>query len=502
MSTVFALNNTLVTMRASLLLIFSLGLAACSTPDTQITRLTPELAVAPGEVDFGDVVPSIELQRTVQVVNAGRATLEIQEITLEDTEAGFTLVAPEGTQELSPDESISLKLSFSPVDFSAYSTNLVITSNDEDDPIMEIAISGEGVIGPQPDIELSTLALDFGSVVPGNTDTQFIIVHNRGDGDLRVIDIEQEGSGTFAVVASPVGQTIASESEGTLLLTYTPDILMSGHTGSLTIISNDPDEPEINVDLSGGDGSSYAYPIADIEGLTEVHPPSNLSLDGTGSTDPEDVDDEFELSYSWSVSDRPDGSNADLLEHDQATAELQIDLAGSYTVQLVVTDFNGISSAPASHTVEAVPVQELYIALSWDKPYSDMDLHVVPSGGTFFSAEDASFCNTSPDWGSDGTASHSGDVSDGYGPETVEISDLSETDYYIGVHYFEDDGGSIVTPTLTIHVDGEPHETVEALMIHNDFWNVGYIRVVDGIGMFIESDDPIESSTTRECDAD
>ena len=172
--------------------------------------------------------------------------------------------------------------------------------------------------------------------------------------------------------------------------------------------------------------------------------------------------------------------------------ELSIDVAGSYTVQLVVTDFNGVSSAPATHTIEAIPVQELYIALSWDKPLSDVDLHVVPTGGAFFTSEDASFCNTDPDWGSDGTATHSGDASDGYGPETVEISDLSETEYYIGVHYFEDDGGSIVTASITIHVDGEPHETIEALMTHNQFWNVGYIRVIDGVGMFVEADDRIE----------
>ena len=91
LSTVFALNNTLVTMRSSIFLTSALGIAACAAPDTQITRLTPDLAVAPGEIEFGDVVPSFELTRTVQVVNAGRATLEISSISLEDDNAGFTL---------------------------------------------------------------------------------------------------------------------------------------------------------------------------------------------------------------------------------------------------------------------------------------------------------------------------------------------------------------------------------------------------------------------------
>jgi|GEM_PF-506855 len=502
LSTVSALNNTLETMRASIILSFALSLGACSQPDTQITKLTPDLAVAPGEVTFGDVVPSFSLDRSVQVVNAGRATLTIDSISLEDTEAGFTLTGQEELSELSPDDSLTLNISFEPDQLGSYSTNLVIESDDEENPSTEILISGNGVVGPQPDIEVSTTSLDFGEVAPGSTDTQFIIVQNVGDGDLNISNLEQDGSGTFEVVASPLGQAIAAGSESTILVTYTPDTLMSGHSGSLTILSDDPDEPELTVDLLGGDGSSYAYPIAEIEGASEIHPPSIVSLDGSGSTDPEDTDDVYDLTYAWTVSDRPEGSNADFLDADTAVGELSIDVAGSYTVQLVVTDFNGVSSAPATHTIEAIPVQELYIALSWDKPLSDVDLHVVPTGGAFFTSEDASFCNTDPDWGSDGTATHSGDASDGYGPETVEISDLSETEYYIGVHYFEDDGGSIVTASITIHVDGEPHETIEALMTHNQFWNVGYIRVIDGVGMFVEADDRIEASTTRECDAE
>jgi hypothetical protein len=497
---VFALNNTLVAMRTSMLPISILLSVACSTPDTQITRLTPDLAVAPGEVDFGEVVPSFSLTRTIQVINAGRAALEITDISLEDGATGFSLTGHEELQELSPDELLSLEISFAPDSLSSFETTLILKSNDEDEPTMTIPVTGLGVIGPQPDIEVSALSLSFGEVAPGSTDTQFLIVSNLGDGPLNILDIEQAGSGTFEIVASPLGQEIAPESESTLLLTYSPDALMSGHTGSLTLISNDPDEPELTVELTGGDGTSYAYPVAVIQGESEVHPPTELVLDGSASTDPEDTDDEHELSFAWSVTNAPDGSNARLDDAGAAVPEINLDVAGSYTVQLVVTDFNGVTSAPATHTIEAVPVQELYIALSWDKPYSDADLHVVPTGGSFFSSEDASFCNPSPDWGGDGRAEHSGDASEGYGPETVEISELSETDYYIGVHYFEDDGGSIITATVTIYVDGEPHETVDALMIHNDFWSVGRVRVVDGIGMFVESDASIEPSTTRECD--
>jgi len=490
-------------MRATLLLSIAAALAACATPDTQITKLTPDLAVAPGEVAFGDVVPDYSLERAVQVVNAGRATLEIENIYLEDTDSSFALNGGDLSAELSPDEALEVNISFAPTALSAYSTFLVIESNDEDDPEMRIEISGTGVIGPQPDIALSVDSLNFGEVAPGGDATEFIIVSNVGDAPLTISDLVQTGSGTFDVVTNPTGQSIAAGSEATILITYTPDGLLSGHTGDLTIFSDDPDEPEVTVDLVGGDGTSYAYPIALIIGDSEVHPPTSVTLDGSGSTDPEDTEDAFDLTYAWSLGSKPAASNADFVDDTSAVTDLQIDVAGTYQVELVVTDFNGVPSAPALLYIEAVPVQEMYIELSWDKPYSDVDLHVVPSDGIFFSSEDASFCNTAPDWGDAGSAVHSGDVSDGFGPETVEITDLlSDTEYYLGVHYFEDNGGSIVTATITIYVEGEPHDSVEALMIHNEFWLVGYVRVIDGVGMFVESDEPIEASITRECDAD
>ena len=77
-----------------------------------------------------------------------------------------------------------------------------------------------------------------------------------------------------------------------------------------------------------------------------------------------------------------------------------------------------------------------------------------------------------------------------------------ETDYFIGVHYYEDSGGLTVTSSVAIYVNGELHETVNAAMTHNDFWNVGAIRVVDGMGSFIPSEDDIAPSTIRECEGD
>ena len=486
-----------------------IALMACSAPESKVTRLTPDVTVAPGEVLFGDVVPSFSVDQTVQIVNAGRTTLEISDIALSDGSTGFSFEIPpqfdeEGVEieelELERSESLPVSIYFAPEDFSAYEATLVISSNDEDTPTLEVPISGTGVVGPLPDIAVSPGAIDFGLVTTDETSTEYVLVSNAGDGPLEIYDTYQSGSGSFAVVTDPAGQSIAPGSEATVLVTYTPTGGQTGHTGTLTFTSNDPDEPEVSIDLTGGDGGPDTdYPLAVISADDEVNPPELVPLDGSGSTDPADTADEYDMSYAWSIVDQPLHSYATLSDPSSVNPFLDIDVAGEYTVQLIVTDYLGVTSAPTQHTVRARPVEDLYIALTWDKANSDLDLHAVPNGSSFWGPDDLSFCHTEMDWGEDGSGTHGGDVSDGFGPETILITDLGETSYHMGVHYYEDNGGASVEATVTVYLNGEPHETLSRVLVHNYFWKVGYTRIEGGEGFFVPSTEAPYFSSLREC---
>ncbi|MEC8192697.1 MAG: choice-of-anchor D domain-containing protein [Myxococcota bacterium] len=486
-------------MFSRLKLLIALGLVHCGPPDTTITKLTPEVTVAPGQIDFGEVIPDSTSDETVQIVNAGRTTLSIAAIELADESGVFSASVdpPEDAEawQLEPGESMPLTVSFAPTDLVSYAAEVVIQSNDDDAPEFAVPVLGTGVIGPQPDINISVDAIDFGTVSSGQTATEYLIVENAGDGPLRMIETRQDGSGAFQLVTNPVGSTIPAFSSATVLVEYTPDGVLSGHTGGITFVSNDPDEPEVSVTMTGGDGGDDTdYPVAVIDGPTDLTPPGRIVLDGSGSTNPGDGP----LSFEWLILDAPPQSNAALATPAETTTAFDVDVAGSYTVQLTVTNDLGIASAPAQHTVDARPVEELYIALTWDKGSSDLDLHVVPSGGAFWGDEDLSFCNTETDWGERGSGTHSGDDDDGFGPETISIS-VSDTAYHIGVHYFEDDGGADVEATVTVYLNGEPHETLSTTLVHNYFWRVGYTAIEDGLGAFVPSDDAPFFSTNREC---
>ena len=481
----------------SLALVF----VACAPPEQKFSALRPSVSVAPEVVEFGEVVPGLAISRDLAVLSSGRATLEINGIRIEPSDGAIALewtMPEEGVLEIPASETLSLPLTFEPTDFVSYSASLIIESNDRDNPELVVDITGEGVIGPQPDIAATPQALDFGTVATGDTATEYILVSNDGDGDLSISGTTQTGSGAFTVVGTLGGQTLAPSGSIPVAIEYTPDGGLAGHAGTLTINSDDPDTPALAIELTGGEvDPDIDYPEAVISGEDTLNPPELVHLDGSAST-PGDSAEEDTLQFAWSLVGAPAHSNAALLTDDQPDTHLDVDVAGDYAVQLIVTDSTGATSAPAVHRVRARPVEELYIALTWNTMESDLDLHVLPSGGTWFGDDDLSYCNPETAW-SAGAGVYSGDVEDGFGPETVTITDLSDTAFHIGVHYFSDNGGMTTEAAITVFMNGELHGETAISLTHNDFWSAGYIRIDGDEGVFFPSSTFPMVSDVREC---
>ena len=87
-------------------------------------------------------------------------------------------------------------------------------------------------------------------------------------------------------------------------------------------------------------------PVADAGDDQTANVNASVSLDGTGSFD----DDGDPLSYSWSFTSRPNGSNATIANPVQPTTSFVADLAGLYVVQLVVND-GQFDSLPDTATI-------------------------------------------------------------------------------------------------------------------------------------------------------
>lgn len=95
-----------------------------------------------------------------------------------------------------------------------------------------------------------------------------------------------------------------------------------------------------------------APPVADAGEDQVVTVGDTVTLDGSGSTDPEDD----ALSYSWSITSRPFGSVAILSDASMINPGFVPDREGSYIISLIVNDGTSDSAADSvTITVEPGP---------------------------------------------------------------------------------------------------------------------------------------------------
>jgi hypothetical protein len=93
-------------------------------------------------------------------------------------------------------------------------------------------------------------------------------------------------------------------------------------------------------------------PLANAGPNQTVQVGNTVTLDGTGSTNPSGAGT---LTYSWSFSSKPGGSNAVLNNPTSAMPTFVVDVAGTYMVSLTVSNGFGSSSASVTIGTGAVP---------------------------------------------------------------------------------------------------------------------------------------------------
>lgn len=230
-------------------------------------------------------------------------------------------------------------------------------------------------------------------------------------------------------------------------------------------------------------------PVAVLEGSTTT--PNTLetvALDGRNSYDP---DGGSIVDWQFVVSEQPLGSAAVVDGLDAGRASVFVDVAGHYTVTLVVVDDEGTASLPTAFSFDAIAFEDIHVELSWNTDATDVDLHLVNQTrcptGTCFAAQpyDCFWNNPSPDWGPQGSVGDPTlDLDDlyGYGPENINISE-PETDpqiYVVQVNYYQTRDNGPSTATVRIYLDGELHYEDSATLPDRGYtWSVAQISWPD-----------------------
>ena len=196
---------------------------------------------------FGEVVLPGEATREFSLSNGGGLPLEA--VLSVEGDAVFSLSESEAT--LDPDGSIQIVVTFAPATAGEYGATLRIESNDPDNEVAAVPLSGSAVVPPR--IEVSRDEVRFGDLLTVDRGTETITVGNEGGLDLEATFI-LEGDSEFSL--SSGGTVLASGESHKLRVTFAPEAV-GEYAATLRVESNDPEREEVKIPLSG---SSIALP--------------------------------------------------------------------------------------------------------------------------------------------------------------------------------------------------------------------------------------------------
>ncbi|UXP32788.1 choice-of-anchor D domain-containing protein [Reichenbachiella agarivorans] len=178
-----------------------------------------------------------------------------------------------------------IKLTFDPKSYPAgtYNEILILTSDIPNQPAIQIPI--ELTVTGLPAISVSTDEVAFGEVGVGLSKTVTITIQNEGTETLSIASILSDHADITADVSSA---EIAPDESLNVQVTLTPSTVQS-YTATLTISSNDSDEPSIVVDMTGSGveipNMTVSVNEINVESTTESIFTGSFEIGNTGNVD-------------------------------------------------------------------------------------------------------------------------------------------------------------------------------------------------------------------------
>lgn len=210
--------------------------------------------------------------------------------------------------------------------------------------------SGSAYVFTEPsttasDIAVSPASHDYGEVTVDEIGSQTFTITNEGDATLNISSIALAGidSDEFSITSGGAAGSLAPSGTQDVVVEFAPTSDGSKQA-TLQIDSNDPDEPQVNVSLSGTGIPANQPPTASFSyDPTDPEVEEGIAFDASGSSDPDG--DETIVSYEWDFGDGMTGTG-------ETTTHSYVD-DGDYDVTLTVTD-DGDETDTDTQTVPVV----------------------------------------------------------------------------------------------------------------------------------------------------
>ncbi len=235
------------------------GLTDGADPDCQAGA--PQIDVNPASKDYGNVTVGSSASQVFTVSNTGTADLAISDGVLSG-DPEFVLDPNGGTSPcgdpvpaIAPGNSCTVSIAFSPQAVASYAATVTVTSNSATNSTLDIALTGNGVTGPAPNIVVDPTSVDFDVVNVGDTPATEVTISNTGNDNLVVSNIVLDNTAVYSLDTAggtnPCGSTtptIVPTDNCTLDVVFTPVEDGGPFTATMTITSN---APSVNVPITG-----------------------------------------------------------------------------------------------------------------------------------------------------------------------------------------------------------------------------------------------------------
>jgi hypothetical protein len=227
----------------------------------------PDIDVSPVFVDFGSQPEGGEpVSLVVTVQNLGDAPLDIMDVSLTDASGPYTVTAIDDATLLAR-ETTSLVVEYIASEPGIHRDQLVIASNDPDEPKVPVELQGSTVSGDDPDPSGTPDLLahpgvhDFGVMATTESGSALFRLTNVGDAALTIDDLR------FDTESSEMALDLRTDINGSLPWALEPDETRSISVsyapvddvldvGRVIVASNDPDTPE-TILLATGNGRTF-----------------------------------------------------------------------------------------------------------------------------------------------------------------------------------------------------------------------------------------------------
>lgn len=244
---------------------------------------TINISITPASVDFGNVNVGSNSDQAITIMNQASSNATLTG-SVDALAVPFSIVSGGGPFNLTPGQSVTVTVRFSPTATGAASTNLAITHNatNQNSPT-NVSLSGTGITaGPLINISVTPVSVNFGNVNVGQSSNQNITIANQPSSTAALTGNVGALSAPFAVVSGGGAFNLNPGQSVTVTISFLP-ATTGAASDNLSVTHNATNQTSpTNVPLNGtGVTPGAGVAISFISAPNQGKPGGRISIQNT-----------------------------------------------------------------------------------------------------------------------------------------------------------------------------------------------------------------------------